>query len=347
VTKYADLLTGGSIRGLVGGLLPRGAGYKVMNALDIEAGLEKNLKIIQDAIKAGNDADVVKILKKLENFSSPTVGQTVNNFERAKGLSKLDIDIETRAFDKIARSEDKILQKYYANNRLDPNDTSSPVVVNADNFRPDFIEEGYKGYNAAAVQEPSSYLAKRAYTEQLKNPGQYVIGTGGGSGAGKSTALKGVSEYVDLTGEASLILDSNLSSLPSALKKIKEAEAAGKKFVEFFTYRDPREAFDQGVVKRMLTNQKEMGRLVPSKVVAQNHIDSLKVARELEKNGLKVYYVDNSLGAGNARVVSFDELARKAKDVSVDKLKKELDLIAKKLYDQRKITKEQYQGYIQ
>jgi hypothetical protein len=65
VTKYADILTGGSIRGLVGGLLPRGAGYKVMNALDIEQALGKNLKIIQDAIKAGNDAEIIKILKKL------------------------------------------------------------------------------------------------------------------------------------------------------------------------------------------------------------------------------------------------------------------------------------------
>lgn len=66
VSKYGDILTGGSIRGLVGGLLPRGAGYKVMNALDLEAQLAKNLKIIQDAIKSGSDADIVKILKGLK-----------------------------------------------------------------------------------------------------------------------------------------------------------------------------------------------------------------------------------------------------------------------------------------
>ena len=63
VAKYGDVLTGGSIRGFMGGLLPRGAGYKVMNALDIEQALQKNLKVIQDAIKSGSDEEIVKILK--------------------------------------------------------------------------------------------------------------------------------------------------------------------------------------------------------------------------------------------------------------------------------------------
>jgi len=78
VSKYGDILTGGTIRGLVGGLLPRGAGYKVMNALDIEQVLERNLKIIQDAIKGGSDADIIKILNKLDSpKANPAVGQTV------------------------------------------------------------------------------------------------------------------------------------------------------------------------------------------------------------------------------------------------------------------------------
>lgn len=66
VSKYGNILTGGTLRGFIGGLLPRGAGYKVMNALDIEEALSKNLKIIQDAIKSGSDEEIVKILKSLE-----------------------------------------------------------------------------------------------------------------------------------------------------------------------------------------------------------------------------------------------------------------------------------------
>lgn len=62
VSKYANVLTGGGLRGIVGGLLPRGVGYKVMNSLDIQAVLERNLKIIQDALKAGDD-DLIKLLR--------------------------------------------------------------------------------------------------------------------------------------------------------------------------------------------------------------------------------------------------------------------------------------------
>lgn len=67
VSKYSNILTGGTIRGIVGGLLPRGAGYKVMNALDIEEVLGRNLKILQDAIKSGNNKDLEIILKKLNH----------------------------------------------------------------------------------------------------------------------------------------------------------------------------------------------------------------------------------------------------------------------------------------
>lgn len=51
VAKTADIATGGTIRGIVGGLLPRGVGYKVMNALDLEQALERNLKAIMKAMK--------------------------------------------------------------------------------------------------------------------------------------------------------------------------------------------------------------------------------------------------------------------------------------------------------
>ena len=65
VAKYGNILSGGTIRGVIGGLLPRGAGYKVMNMLDIEEALKKNLKILQDAIKSGNNKEIEAILKKL------------------------------------------------------------------------------------------------------------------------------------------------------------------------------------------------------------------------------------------------------------------------------------------
>jgi hypothetical protein len=79
VAKYGNVLTGGTIRGVVGGLLPRGAGYKVMNALDIEKALQKNLEIIQSAIKSNSDKEIVNLLKTIDKpFKPPAVGKTVS-----------------------------------------------------------------------------------------------------------------------------------------------------------------------------------------------------------------------------------------------------------------------------
>lgn len=66
VSKYADILTGGSIRGFVGGILPRGAGYKTLNALDLEERLQKNLEIIKKAESATSESEMTKILSELE-----------------------------------------------------------------------------------------------------------------------------------------------------------------------------------------------------------------------------------------------------------------------------------------
>lgn len=63
--KTADVLTGGTLRGIVGGLLPRGVGYKVLNALDLEKLLERNLKVINEALKAGSDEAIVSAVKTL------------------------------------------------------------------------------------------------------------------------------------------------------------------------------------------------------------------------------------------------------------------------------------------
>lgn len=64
-TKVLDMVSGGAIRGVVGGLLPRGVGYKTLNALDLEKLLQRNLKIIREANKANTPKQVESILNKL------------------------------------------------------------------------------------------------------------------------------------------------------------------------------------------------------------------------------------------------------------------------------------------
>ena len=70
--KVADVMTGGSLRGIIGGLLPRGVGYKVMNAIDLEKALQRNLEIITKAL---NDGEYMKKLLKKVSENPPKNNQ--------------------------------------------------------------------------------------------------------------------------------------------------------------------------------------------------------------------------------------------------------------------------------
>lgn len=74
VVEAADILSGGFVKGLGRSLLvPRGQGYNVLNALDLEKQLAKNLKLIQ---KAGSpDASEQTIIQALEQFIKNNTGK--------------------------------------------------------------------------------------------------------------------------------------------------------------------------------------------------------------------------------------------------------------------------------
>lgn len=293
----------------------------------------------RDAFK--NESQLTEIWDKANKKSAIPLKASKSksgiNFERAKDLSPENVDIETKAFNKIAKDEDKIVAQYMKENGK---------IVNTDDFRPYFIEEGYAGHNAAAVQEPSSYLSKRVREKLLKNPEEFVTVYAGGSGTGKTSAVRSIEEMKPIIDDSAAIIDGNLSSLSSAEKIIKQAEDAGKVPTFIYTYRDPIESFVEGVVKRMKNNKKEMGRLVPTKIVAENHIGSWDVIKNLEKKGYFINFVDNSLGKDGVKLSSLDELSKKIKYPSLKELTNTLNKETKKLYEQGKITKEEYEGYI-
>ena len=63
--KAINLLGLGTPKGIMEALLPRGQGFKVMNALDLEKSLQSNLKNLQNAMKGKNDAEIISNLNKL------------------------------------------------------------------------------------------------------------------------------------------------------------------------------------------------------------------------------------------------------------------------------------------
>ena len=259
--------------------------------------------------------------------------------EFAKGLDNSNKLVEADAFRQIDKEGAKILAD---NNKM------YGKIVNTDNFRPAFKKSGYIGSNAAAVQEPASELSKIAYLNGLQNKGKYATIFAGGSGTGKTSAVKSLPNLSKILDESSVVLDGNLSKYSSAVKRIEEAVAAGKKTPIIYTYREPVDSMINGVVSRMKNNPIEMGRIVPTKITAENHIGSWKVIQRLnsETNGDLVYLIDNSLGKGNQKITTFAELSKKINYGSVEDLTNKFNKEIKKIYDEGKITKTQYQEYI-
>ncbi|UOF78922.1 thymidylate kinase [Caudoviricetes sp.] len=314
----------------IGGLFNRAMSSRASQK-EIQASFEEYLKYL--------DEGGTPPAKPTSFNEGGTPGKTT--FKRDENLSPEYKKIEDSAFKRIEDSEEELLTQYQS-----LEDTKGGRIINTDSFRRLFTEDGYDGSNAAAVQEPSSYLSKKAYAKALSNPEEMVIFTAGGSGTGKTSALKGIQEISNELDSAAAVVDSNFSSLDSAVTKIKQAEKAGKAVIVDYVYRDPLDSFENGVVARMLNNKTEMGRLVPSKVVAGNHIDSLKVVRQVEEMGIPVNYVDNSLGHGNAKISSFEEINSKANYPSAEELTKQFNTIAKRLLEEGKISQKAYEAYI-
>jgi len=305
---------------------------------------QKNLNYSQpDVTPIINQVVPIQKNGQLKALSQQTKNSN-QSFERASNLTPEERKIEDAAFKKIEKDKDEILKKYkeqYGN------------VVNTDDFRQVFKKEGYIGSNPHTVHEPSSYLAKEAFAMNLKNKEPYATFYAGGPGSGKTSAIKGIPSISELKGKSAVVFDGTLANYSSTLKKIKQSIDAGKKVIIPYVYRDPTDSFVEGVVKRMLTNKSEGGRLVSSRAVADGHINSWETVKRLYEEGMPVRFIDNSLGFGKQRVVSFNELSKKIKYSSVEELTNKFNLEAKKLYDQGKrtnfkegITKEQYQGFI-
>lgn len=324
-------------------------GYEVVPVVERmgELELSKPIKSIKDFDNfIGGEGESFYLYKKglpVYSKNNPSVGKTVNeiNFsnksinntarEVAPNLSSDQRIVEAKAFKRIDESSDKILKDYFS---------KKGKVVNTDEFRNYFREDGYTGSNSASVQEPASELAKKAYSEALKNNGKYATLYAGGSGTGKTSAIKNINSVRGLVDESAVILDGNLSSYNSAIKKITEAVNAGKKTPIVYVYREPVDSMINGVVKRALTNPDEAGRIVPASVTAENHIGSLETIKKLSNDGYDVFVIDNSKGVGKAKISSISEL--NIKYPSLNELTNQFKNEIKKLYDNPKATKEKF-----
>ncbi len=186
-------------------------------------------------------------------------------------------------------------------------------VVNTDEARKLFADIGYNGNNSAAVHEASSAVANAALAHFAKTrPKGDVFFLAGSSGAGKSSVTRGpMKEAMD---KAAFTFDGNLSNYDSAKKKIKMVESHGHTVTVPYIYRDPIEAWRNGVISRMLDSSTDLGRVVPLSVFMENLTGSLKTVKRLIDDGVPVAGYENKvdrsideLSIDDIRKISFPE----------------------------------------
>jgi hypothetical protein len=157
-----------------------------------------------------------------------------------------------------------------------------------------------------ATQKPASALADHLYEQGIRNPDpsrpRIVVFTSGGTGAGKTTALR---NNPDLTDGAQFMYDSNLGSKKSSVQKIDSARNAGNQVRIIHVLRDPVQALTGGVLPRAM----DEGRVVDLDAHARMYRDSTENIRYLARRyvndpGVHIGIVDNR--AGEAKVVPIE-----------------------------------------
>lgn len=223
--------------------------------------------------------------------------------------------IEDRMIADLASTPWEEMQARYAKT----SEAKNGWVLSVDSARelsPDYLKDRTK---SNAVHEPASAFIKRLYAERLAEPvvpdadgiRDAVTFTAGGTGAGKTTGLR----FTSSIEAAAFVMDGNLAKSGSAIKKIDQALASGRRVVINYVHREPIEALVNGAFPRAMRQEAlhGSGRTLDIETHASTHAGANKAIRELAKRykddpRVVIEVIDNSNGKGNTAVGSLDKL---------------------------------------
>lgn len=238
--------------------------------------------------------------------------------------------------------------QYLADRKLSGPAHNTVSNDNAKDLSPDYNKDKEsRGQFAPAAHEPASAFVKQVYTDLLHRPpkSNEVVFTGGGTGAGKTTAIETVKEYQDMTEKADVVYDSNLANFESSKKKIDEALKTGRRVTIVHVHREIEDAFKEGVIPRM----HRQGRVVPITEHVTRTFEAYSTNGQLQKEYAgndKVHFrfVDNSLGLGKAIKSTYEKIGKKVYLYDTKKVQNDLTEYVKQEYKHGRITEKQFKG---
>ena len=223
---------------------------------------------------------------------------------RAEALPPMERAIEGRMAEIVSDLPSAI--KAYAERP----DSMGGKVLNTDIARelsPDYLVNRTK---SAAVHEPASWFIKQLYAQKLADmkPGDSVVFTSGGTGAGKSSAMK-APDMSAIVEDASIVYDTNLNTMSSAVQKVEQALQAGADVQIVHVQRDPVDALLNGALSRAMGQEAKFGtgRTVPLVEHARTHRGAADVIQQLatkykDDQRVTIRIVDNTRGKGGAKM---------------------------------------------
>lgn len=301
--------------------------------------------VIQRAIDKGFYDPTKKEQKiiddKIENEPAPDElnedqQKEFDSFERDATLKGDDAKIQDDSIKYFIKNKDDLVIQYLKDNGN---------VANTDEARKLFDVVGYNGKNAPAVHEASAALNKLVQ-QRLIDTGKmnHVVMYAGGAGSGKTSAIEGL--FKSVKNSADVIIDGNMAGMGKAAKLVDNILSKGKTAEIMYVYRDPVDAWTNGVIKRMIENKAERGRIVPLRVFLDNTTGSyntIKGLLELDKyRQVNINLIDNSLGRGNTRMMDLDKFHSIRYDEN--QLKRKLIDETRRLVESGRITKEQFEA---
>lgn len=199
-------------------------------------------------------------------------------------------------------------------------DSRGGKILNVDTARElsdDYLKDRTK---SSPVHEPASAFIKRLYAKKLSEPPKdgelpVVLFTAGGTGAGKSTAIKDA--LGGLADTAQIVYDTNMNGVASSIQKVDQALAAGKSVTIVYTFRDPVMALKEGALPRAMRQEKKFGsgRTVPLEEHLKTHLGAREAMERIASHytgdsRVQVIVLDNTGSAGSAKPVALGSIPK-------------------------------------
>jgi hypothetical protein len=288
------------------------------------------MKLRERLAKNTEDADLIKIARTIypeQVFPAKAIPRSleadvreaiVNGGVNSSELGNIELsDAGSRAgaslMARLNNQPDQLFSEY-----AQRPDAEGGRVLNTDTARelaPEYLADRTR---SADVHEAASETVKRLYAKKLAEPtpeGMHptVLFTAGGTGAGKSTAVRGL----EMDRPPEIVYDTNMNTYTSAERKVQQALDAGRDVSILYVYRDPVEALTGGALPRAERQRAELGtgRTVPLSEHARTHLGVRDVIERLAEkykgdDRVHIQAYDNSRGRGMGAFADLADIPR-------------------------------------